>query len=100
MSNDDIAWPPLWLAREFQEAGEEAFERQTAFMRRLLSPGFDGGLAQLEAMSRSLGSFKTRVQSGGRISIPDAEREALGIREGDIVQAIVIPIHVRGDPDE
>ncbi|MFT4889284.1 MAG: bifunctional DNA-binding transcriptional regulator, partial [Halobacteriales archaeon] len=31
-------------------------------------------------------------QSGGRISIPDAEREALDIEEGDIVQTIVIPV--------
>ena len=36
--------------------------------------------------------FKTRVQKSGRISIPDAEREALGIDEGDLVQVIVIPL--------
>jgi bifunctional DNA-binding transcriptional regulator/antitoxin component of YhaV-PrlF toxin-antitoxin module len=43
--------------------------------------------------------FKTRVQSGGRISIPDAEREALGIDEGDIVQTVVIPL-TSGDNNE
>jgi len=32
------------------------------------------------------------VRSGGRISIPEAEREALGIREGDIVQVILAPL--------
>ena len=36
--------------------------------------------------------FKTTVQSGGRISIPDAERKALRIEEGDLVQVILIPI--------
>lgn len=36
--------------------------------------------------------FKTRVQKSGRVSIPDAEREALGIEEGDLVQVIVIPL--------
>ena len=36
--------------------------------------------------------FKTRVQKSGRVSIPDAEREALGIEEGDLVQVVVIPI--------
>jgi translation initiation factor IF-1 len=36
--------------------------------------------------------FKTTVQSGGRISIPEAERQALKIEEGDLVQVIVIPI--------
>ena len=36
--------------------------------------------------------FKTTVQTGGRISIPEAERQALNIEEGDLVQVIVIPI--------
>ena len=36
--------------------------------------------------------FKTTIQSGGRISIPEAERQALKIDDGDLVQVIVIPI--------
>ena len=36
--------------------------------------------------------FKTKVQRGGRISIPEAERDVLGIEEGDIVQVILAPI--------
>lgn len=44
------------------------------------------GLTMYNAM------FKTTVQSGGRISIPEAERQALDIQEGDLVQVIVIPI--------
>jgi hypothetical protein len=36
--------------------------------------------------------FKTTIQSGGRISIPEAERQALKIEDGDLVQVIVIPI--------
>ncbi len=36
--------------------------------------------------------FKTRVQSSGRISIPEAEREALGIKDGDIVQVLLFPV--------
>lgn len=46
---------------------------------------------QIGTMSK-LATFKTRVQSGGRLSIPDAEREALDIEEGDIVQAVVLPV--------
>jgi hypothetical protein len=53
--------------------------------------GFDG-FSGLGSMSMGTAVFKTRVQSGGRISIPDAEREALGIDEGDIVQTVVIPL--------
>jgi hypothetical protein len=96
--SDDPVWPPALLGSQFQQAGEKAMEQQTELVRQLLS-GSTGGLpgAQLGAMSRSMATFKTRVQSGGRISIPDAEREALDIEEGDIVQTIVIPL---GDSNE
>lgn len=38
------------------------------------------------------GAYKTTVGSNGRISIPEAERNALGLGEGDLVQVIVLPI--------
>ena len=38
------------------------------------------------------GAFKTTVGSNGRISIPEAERDAPGIEEGDLVQIIITPI--------
>ena len=40
----------------------------------------------------SWGAFKTTVGSNGRISIPEAERQALSMNEGDLVQVIVIPV--------
>ena len=42
----------------------------------------------------SWGAFKTNVGSNGRISIPEAEREALGIEEGDLVQIVITPLKV------
>jgi AbrB family looped-hinge helix DNA binding protein len=38
------------------------------------------------------GAYKTTVGSNGRISIPEAERNALGLGDGDLVQVIVLPI--------
>jgi len=38
------------------------------------------------------GAYKTTISSNGRISIPEAERNALGIGEGDLVQVIILPI--------
>ena len=38
------------------------------------------------------GAYKTSVGSNGRISIPEAERNALGLKEGNLVQVIVLPI--------
>jgi bifunctional DNA-binding transcriptional regulator/antitoxin component of YhaV-PrlF toxin-antitoxin module len=46
----------------------------------------------LQGLTYYYAMFKTTVQTGGRISIPEAERQALKIEEGDLVQVIVIPI--------
>jgi len=93
MADEDDAtmWPPMF--KGMQQASESAMEQQQQMMKQLFAsggmPSFD--MNQLGAMSQ-MATFKTRVQSGGRISIPDAEREALGIEEGDIVQTVVLPV--------
>ena len=38
------------------------------------------------------GAYKTTISSNGRISIPEAERNALDLGEGDFVQVIILPI--------
>ncbi len=38
------------------------------------------------------GAYKTTISSNGRISIPEAERNALGLGEGDLVQIVILPI--------
>ncbi|WP_136689754.1 AbrB/MazE/SpoVT family DNA-binding domain-containing protein [Halorhabdus amylolytica] len=86
--DDGFPWPPAM----FTEASEKALEQQQEMLRQMMggtSAGLD--MNQLGTMSQ-LATFKTRVQSGGRLSIPDAEREALDIEEGDIVQAVVLPV--------
>lgn len=79
------------LARGVHDAGELAID----------GPGAVGslftGLQPLDVGSQlglagGLATFKTRVQRGGRVTIPEAERAALGIGEGDIVQIVVVPI--------
>jgi hypothetical protein len=45
----------------------------------------------------SWGAFKTTVGSNGRISIPEAERQALTMDEGDLVQVIVIPVNPKNN---
>ena len=36
--------------------------------------------------------YKARIQKGGRIKIPEEERSTLGLKEGDVVQVIIIPL--------
>ncbi|MFB6282271.1 MAG: AbrB/MazE/SpoVT family DNA-binding domain-containing protein [Haloferacaceae archaeon] len=84
---------PAWPAAMFPGgAGEEAVGRQMELFKRFLSMGPAGGVGGVGSMGTDAAVFKTRVQSGGRISIPDAEREALDIDEGDIVQTVIVPI--------
>jgi hypothetical protein len=95
--SDDTDGPtgPPNLLKMFTETGEQAVEKQQELFNQMLGASMSsaGGMDmnQLGAMSQTA-TFKTRVQSGGRISIPDAEREALDIEEGDIVQAVVVPV--------
>lgn len=93
--NDEMMWTPAQFARQFQQASQQALDQQQDYVQSMFGASTGSGLSglsQLGAMSMGMATFKTRVQSGGRISIPDAEREALDIQEGDIVQTVVIPV--------
>ncbi len=88
---DGPMWPPA-MFEAFQETSEQAVEQQQQMLQQMLGGGMSGmDMNQISAMTQTA-TFKTRVQSGGRISIPDAEREALDIEEGDIVQTVVVPV--------
>ena len=104
MSDDNES--PIWAAnplRALQAATEQATEQQQQLLQQMLGTSTNAANSlgsQLGAMSH-MATFKTRVQSGGRISIPDAEREALDIEEGDIVQTVVVPVkRKRGDSED
>lgn len=88
------------LARGVHEASEQAIDGQQRAVRNLLAglPAANAG-AHL-GLGGELGTFKTRLGSGGRVTIPEAERAALGIGEGDIVQTIVVPVDDTGDSNE
>lgn len=103
---DGVMWPPN-LMKTIQETSEQATRKQQEALRSLfMSAGSPASTPDLGDISEQLGTltrmatFKTRIQSGGRISIPDAEREALDIGEGDIVQTVVVPVKRRDDEDE
>ncbi len=103
-SQEGLMWPPNML-KAMQETSEQATRKQQEALQSLFTgagtgtPDLGDITDQLGAMSQ-MATFKTRIQSGGRISIPDAEREALDIGEGDIVQTVVLPVKRKGDDDE
>ncbi|WP_253736468.1 AbrB/MazE/SpoVT family DNA-binding domain-containing protein [Halohasta salina] len=96
-SPDEMAWSPMQFATQLQEASQEMTTQQMQAFTELLSGRRDSSQSTLDpagltSLGTEMAMFKTRVQSGGRISIPDTEREVLGIDEGDIVQTFVIPV--------
>ncbi|WP_136715931.1 AbrB/MazE/SpoVT family DNA-binding domain-containing protein [Halorientalis salina] len=101
MSDDQngAALLPALLADKLQEAGETAIDTQQQALMQLLGQAQSPTDFPLEAIQQTA-TFKTRVQSSGRISIPDAERQALDIEENDIVQAIIVPVSNGGNSND
>lgn len=95
--DDQGMWPQGMFQHPFQAANEDVVDQQRQLFQQWMSmmsgsPTRSSGFPGITPPGMGMATFKTRVQSGGRISIPDAEREALDIEEGDIVQAVIVPI--------
>ncbi len=81
-----------------KEIADKSARTQTDYLQNAADSGSKAlsswlSFAQNLPQFTSWGAFKTTVGSNGRISIPEAEREAIGIKENDLVQVIVVPIH-------
>lgn len=94
MSSSDSTDP----VEAFKKAITKGSEAQKDFIRQFSNVQQDAMqnyFAVLQSLTFNNAMFKTTVQSGGRISIPEAERQALNIEDGDLVQVIVVPIERR-----
>ena len=94
MSSSDSTDP----VEAFKKAITKGSEAQKDFIRQfsnIQQDAMQNYFAVLQSLTFNNAMFKTTVQSGGRISIPEAERQALNIEDGDLVQVIVVPIERR-----
>ena len=102
--SDRSPWfPPAMFTEQMQEAGEQVAQSQQELMKRMMQSGSTTpleGMSSFGPMNMGTATFKARVQSGGRVSIPGPERDALDIEEGDIVQTIVVPVKRDREEDE
>lgn len=94
LMGDARAFDPLETLKGISERtartqGEVA-DRMASFQGQAIDRMFNFG--QMLPGFVNWGAYKTAVGSNGRISIPEAERDALGLREGDLVQVIVMPV--------
>ncbi len=79
----------------YKKAIDSTTEAQQDFFKKFSNLQLDAMqnfFSMLQGITFYHAMFKTTIQSGGRISIPEAERQALKIDDGDLVQVIVIPI--------
>jgi len=80
---------------QYKKAIDSTTQAQQDFLKKFSNLQVDAMqnfFSMLQGLTFNHAMFKTTIQSGGRISIPEAERQALKIEDGDLVQVIVIPI--------
>ncbi len=85
---------PLDTLREFSDSAKQAQSNLSENMSSMQSKSMDTMLSigQMLPSFMNWGAYKTTISSNGRISIPEAERNALGLGDGDLVQVIILPI--------
>jgi len=88
-----------------KEITDKASETQTNVMKNFAnfqSKGMDTlfNMGQIMPNFMNWGTYKTSVGTNGRISIPEAERDALGLREGDLVQVMILPLSKKSKKKE
>lgn len=93
---------PLDTLKEVSEktkiAQSAMVENMSSMQNKSMNTMFNIG--QMLPSFMNWGAYKTTVGSNGRISIPEAERNALGLGEGDLVQVIVLPIAKKSKTQE
>ena len=94
MSQQKQEFDPVETLKEMASKGAKVQSEVMENFGNIQSKALDSAFKLAQSMPQfvSWGAFKTSVGSNGRISIPEAERDALGLKEGDLVQVVVIPI--------
>ncbi len=73
-----------------RQAQSNVMENMSSMQSKSMDTMFNIG--QMLPSFMNWGAYKTTISSNGRISIPEAERNALGLGDGDLVQVIILPI--------
>jgi len=85
---------PLDTLREVSDSTRQTQSNLMQNMSSMQSKSMDTmfNIGQMLPSFMNWGGYKTTISSNGRISIPEAERNALGLGDGDLVQVIILPI--------
>jgi len=85
---------PLEALRGVSDSARQTQSNMMQNMSSMQSKSMDTmfNIGQMLPSFMNWGAYKTTISSNGRISIPEAERNALGLGDGDLVQVIILPI--------
>jgi hypothetical protein len=85
---------PLDTLREVSDSTRQTQSNLMQNMSSMQSKSMDTmfNIGQMLPSFMNWGAYKTTISSNGRISIPEAERNALGLSDGDLIQVIILPI--------
>jgi hypothetical protein len=85
---------PLDTLREVSDSTRQTQSNMMQNMSSMQSKSMDTmfNIGQMLPSFMNWGAYKTTISSNGRISIPEAERKALDLGDGDLVQVIILPI--------
>jgi AbrB family looped-hinge helix DNA binding protein len=85
---------PLEALRDVSDSTKQAQSNMMQNMSSMQNKSMDTmfNIGQMLPSFMNWGAYKTTISSNGRISIPEAERNALGLGDGDLVQVIILPI--------
>ncbi|MFB5598370.1 MAG: AbrB/MazE/SpoVT family DNA-binding domain-containing protein [Nitrosopumilaceae archaeon] len=85
---------PLETLKGVSESARQTQSNMMDNMSSMQSKSMDTmfNIGQMLPSFMNWGAYKTTISSNGRISIPEAERNALGLGDGDLVQVIILPI--------
>ncbi len=85
---------PLQALKGVSDSTRQAQSNMMNNMSSMQSKSMDTmfNIGQMLPSFMNWGAYKTTISSNGRISIPEAERTALGLGDGDLIQVIILPI--------
>ena len=93
-NRSDQTFNPLETLRDVSDKTRQTQSNIMDNMSSMQTKSMDTmfNIGQMLPSFMNWGAYKTTISSNGRISIPEAERNALGLGDGDLVQVIILPI--------
>jgi AbrB family looped-hinge helix DNA binding protein len=93
-NQSDQTFNPLETLRDVSDKTRQTQSNIMDNMSSMQTKSMDTmfNIGQMLPSFMNWGAYKTTISSNGRISIPEAERNALGLGDGDLVQVIILPI--------